>query len=153
VPQRGWLLDDAQLAGVRGDVLAHLDHVVDVGLRVGPPRYRQPDQVHRRRLLGAVGVAAEHHRADLAAADAAFQVEGDRERLPGRLERGDVRQQRPRVDVDGVAADGQDYRYPGRVEGLAQVLGRADAVAQVVLVDRFAQALGDPSMSRPAIPP
>jgi hypothetical protein len=64
-----------------------------------------------------------------------------------------VRQQRPRVDVDGVAADGQDDRYPGRVEGLAQVLGRADAVAQVVLVDRFAQALGDPSMSRPAIPP
>src|SRR3712207_7558585 len=54
-----------QYAGLLGDGLAHLDDVVDVALRVRPARNRQPNQVHRRRVLGSVRVPAEHHRADL----------------------------------------------------------------------------------------
>ena len=54
-----------------------------------------------------------------------------------------MRQERARVEVDRVAADGLDDRDAGRVERLAEVGGRADAVAQVVLVDDLAQALGD----------
>ena len=85
----------------------------------------------------------EHDRADLAAADAALEVERDGERLARVLERRDVRQQRPRVEVDGVAAERLDERDAGRVERLAEVGRRADPVAQVVLVDDLAQALGD----------
>ena len=88
-------------------------------------------------------MAAEHDGADLAAADAALAVERDRQRLARVVERRDVGQQRPRIEVDRVAADRLDDRDAGRVERLAEVGGRADPVAQVVLVDDLAQALGD----------
>ena len=117
VPQLGRLLDDAeagQLLRPLRDRGAHLDHVVDVALRVGAARDREPDELHRRGALGAVGLASEHDRADLAAAHAAGLVERDDERLPRILERGDLRQQRARVDVDGMAAHGPDDRDPDR---------------------------------------
>ena len=89
-------------------------HVVDVALGVGPARDRQADEVHRRRRLGPVRVPPEHHRPDLAAADPALHVEGDGQRLARVLQRRDVRQERPRVEVDGVAADRPDDRHAGR---------------------------------------
>ena len=51
VAQGPWRVDDpvaGQLIGAAGDVLAHLDHVVDVALRVRPPRDGQAHQVERR---------------------------------------------------------------------------------------------------------
>jgi plasmid stability protein len=86
VPQRRRLLDDApavQLAGAAGDVGADLDDVVDVALGVGAARHGEAHEVERRGPLGAVGPTAEHHRADLAAADAAGEVELDGQRLAG----------------------------------------------------------------------
>lgn len=65
----------------------------------------EADQVERGRLLGAVGAQAEHHRPDLAPANVARLVERDRERLPGVLERRDVREQGARVE---------EHRVPGR---------------------------------------
>src|SRR5829696_5204896 len=78
VPQRRRLEGDLvprQPVRLGGHRPADLDHVVDVALGVGPARNRQPDQVHAGRLLAAVGMPAEHHRADLARADAADLVQ------------------------------------------------------------------------------
>src|SRR5665647_966247 len=71
VAQGRGLVDDAvapQVSRVLCDVLADLDDVVDVALRVRPPRDGQPRQVEGGRHLRAVRLAAEHHRADLDAA-------------------------------------------------------------------------------------
>ena len=146
MPQRRRLLGDpvaAQVGRPGGDREDDLDHVVDVALGVGPAGDRQADQVHRGRGLGPVRVAPEHDRADLAAADPAHLVERDGQRLARVVERRDVRQEGPGVEVDGVTADRPDDRHPGRVERVAEVGGRADPVAQVVLVDDLAEALGD----------
>src|ERR1700722_6919436 len=54
VAQCGWLCDDpipGKVSGVGGHLAAHRNDVVDVALRVGAPRDRQPDQVHIRRPL------------------------------------------------------------------------------------------------------
>ena len=54
VAQGPWLVDDpvaGQLIGPAGDVLEDLDHVVDVALRVRPPRDGQAHQVERCRHL------------------------------------------------------------------------------------------------------
>ena len=113
MPELRGLVDDpepGQLGRPCGDGVAHLDHVVDVALRVRPPRDREADEVERRGPLGPVGVQAEHHRADLASADAPRLVERDGERLARVLERRDVREQRPCVEVHGVPADGMHDR-------------------------------------------
>ena len=114
-----------------------------MALRVRPARDRHADEVHRGRLLGAVGVPAEHHRPDLARADPSGLVERDRERLPRVLERRDVREQRSRVEVHRVPAGRLHERNAGTVERLGEVLGRADPVPQVVLVDALLQPLRD----------
>ena len=86
---------------------------------------------------------AEHHRPDLDAAHAALEVErvGERDARVG--ERRDVRQQRAGVDVDGVAAGRLDDRHAGRDQLVAEVLGGADAVAQVLLVDDLLEPARD----------
>ncbi len=84
VPELRRLVHDAVAAErvlPRGHARDDLDDVVDVALGVGPPRDREPHEIERRRRLGAVGVATEHHRPDLAAAHAALPVELDGERL------------------------------------------------------------------------
>ena len=56
VAERGGLLDDphaAQLAARFGDSADHLDHVVDVALRVDAARDGEAHQLHRRRLLAS----------------------------------------------------------------------------------------------------
>jgi hypothetical protein len=68
-------------------------------------------------------VPPEHHRPDLAAADAALAIEGDGQRLARVRQRGDVREKRPRVEVDGVAAERLHQRHPRRVERLAEIRG------------------------------
>jgi Beta-eliminating lyase len=62
VPELRGLVGDpepGQLGRPRGDGVAHLDHVVDVALRVRPPRDRDADEAERRGPLGPVGVQAE----------------------------------------------------------------------------------------------
>ena len=93
--------------------------------------------------LRAVRLAAEHHRADLAAAHPACLVQGDSERLTGVLERRDLREQGAGVHVDGVPADRGQHRQSGSPQRLAEVPGRADSVSQIVVVDNFAQPLGE----------
>src|SRR3990170_637886 len=78
-----------------------------------------------------------------AATDAALAVEGHGQRLAGVRERRDVRQERARVDVDGMSADRFDDGDAGAVERLAEVGRGADAVVQVVLLDHLRKALGD----------
>jgi hypothetical protein len=127
VAERGRLVDDAQpgqLLGPRRDPRDHLDHVVHVALRVRAPRDREPHEVHRRRHLAAVGAPPEHHRADLAAAHAALEVQRDRERLPRVRERRDVRQQRPRVEVHRVAAGRAHDRHAEPRQRLARYCGQ-----------------------------
>src|SRR5215472_10742690 len=132
-----------QIEGPVGDLCDDLDHVVDMALGVGAAGDGEADQVHRGRGLGAAGVQTEHHRADLAGSDAAFEVQGAGECLPWISQRVDVRQHCPGVDKHGVAAERHDYRHPSLFEPLAQVLHRAHAVAQVVMIDGLAQSLGD----------
>ena len=125
-----------------GHGLTDLDHVVDVALGVRPARDGQPDQVHARRVLAAVGMPAEHHRADLARPDAAGLVERHRQGLPGVGQRRDVRQQRARVQVDRVPTDRLQHRDPVPDQRIAEVRGGLDPVAQVVVVDHLPQPLG-----------
>ena len=114
-----------------------------MALGVGAARDRQADEVHRRRRLRAVGPPAEHHGADLAAADAALAVERDGEGLPRVGQRLDVGQHGSRVEVDGVPAERLHERHVGPVERLAEVRRRGDPVAEVVLLHDLPQALRD----------
>src|SRR5439155_25740566 len=120
----GGLVDDADAAELRG-VAVEVDDdagdVLEVGVRVDAARHGQADEVevgqgfHPR----AAGVgAAEHHATDLDGADAAFQIEGDREGLGGVELRGQVRSERAPVDVDGVAPNRLDDRDARRGERL-----------------------------------
>ena len=76
---QGLRLSDDPIAGQArgggGDLLADLDHVVDVTLSVGASGDGQSDQLHRGGRFGPVRVAAEHHGADLTATHAAGDVE------------------------------------------------------------------------------
>ena len=129
--------------GVRRHRQAHLDHVVDVALGVGAARDRETHQLHRRRLFAPVGVQAEHDRPDLAAADAADFVERDRQGLPRVRERVDVGEEPSGVEIDGMTADRLHDRHAAIGERVAEVGGRPDPVAEVVVLDRLAQPLGE----------
>ena len=52
-------------------------------------------------------------------------------------------QQGSGIEVHGVTADGLDAGDAGRDHALAEVLGRTDPVAEVVLIDDLAQPGGD----------
>ena len=130
-----------------------------MALRVGAPRDRHADEIHRRRRLAPVGVAPEHDGADLNAPDTAGFVERDRERLSGIGERRDVREERSRVDVHGVPACGFHDRHPGAVERVGEIFGRADPITQVIRFDGLRKALrdrleipaGEPAVGREAL--
>ena len=86
---------------------------------------------------------AEHQRANLDRADAAFQVQLRRQRHAGKLVQRNVRQEGARVDIDGVPAGRLHDGHAVLGDVVAQIGGGGDAVAQVVLVQRFLQAHGD----------
>src|SRR2546428_5551004 len=81
----------ATLPNLDGD----LDDVVDVALGIDAARDRQTHQVH-------LGGFAEHQRADLGRADAAFEVEFGGERHTRKLARPNMGQKGASVNVDGV---------------------------------------------------
>src|SRR5215831_1179759 len=83
-----------ELGGGFGDV-------VDVALGVDASWDRQAHELHGG---GWAVVAAEHHRADLAGADAAGAVEAADYGLAGEVLRRDVGAEALGIDVDGVAA-------------------------------------------------
>src|SRR5918996_2275177 len=145
VPQRRRLLHDAhstEIPGALRDPADDLDDVVDVRLGVDPARDGQADELHWCGRLGPVGMEPEHDRADLAAADAALTVEGAGQGLARVLEWRDVREQGGGVQVDRVPADRLHAWDPGLHQRLAEVRGRANPVAQVVLLDDLAQSGG-----------
>ena len=114
-----------------------------MALGVDPARESQAHQLHVSRNFTPVRPPAEHDRTDLDRAHAAGQVQRQRER-PGRvLAARDVGQHVQGVNIDGMAAGGQHDRHAGRGQLLPQVFDRADAVAQVVLIQRFKQPDGD----------
>ena len=141
----GWVDDpEALQGGSPGDhITGDLDHVVDVALGVGPSRDGETDEVHRRRRLRSVGMPAEHHGADLASPDPAGAIELHGQRLTRELERRDVRQERPRIEIDRVAAEWLDARDAGLDERVAEVGGRTRAIPEIVLVHHLRETLGD----------
>ena len=76
-------------------------------------------------------------------ADAAFEIELGGQRDAGKLVGGNVRQEGAGVEIDGVAAgrlhDGDSLLR----DVVAEIRGGGDAVAQVVLFERFLHADGD----------
>ena len=147
MPQELRCLDDAHAAdGVTSipHVLNSLEHVVHVALRVHAPRNREPHEVGTRRvLLAAVRVHAEHHGADFAAANAGLDIEFHGEGLAGVVQRLDVRQEAPRIEIDGVAARRRHDRDSGVEQAIDDVTRGQEPVVEVVLVEDFAQADGD----------
>src|SRR5439155_6729298 len=144
--QRRWLRcnpEAAQERGSFGDPSNRLDHVVNMALRVRSTRDRKPNEIHRGRRLRAVRLPAEHHRPDLAAADATFDVEGHGECLAGVFERRDVGQHRAGIDVHSVSADRQYHWNTGTVEHFTEVSRGPNPIAEVVLVDDLPETLRD----------
>ncbi len=127
-----------------GHLLQNMDHISKMALRVHPAGDGQPHQLQLRvDHLAAVRVGeGEHDRADLTGADAAFEVQGDRQRLPGELALRDVRQQLAGVQVDGVSAGRLDDRDALFDQPVADEGGLLEAVAQVALVQAFIQTGG-----------
>ena len=123
-----------------------------MALRVGAPGDGEPHEIHCRRDLAPVRLRSEHDGADLAGADPAGDVEGDRECLAGVLERRDVRQQRAGVDVDGVAPGRLQDGDAGGLQALAEVGGGADPVPEIVVVYRLLEPLGDRLQVAPGEP-
>ena len=54
-----------------------------------------------------------------------------------------MRQERPGVDVDRVAAERLHERHSGCEQAVAEIRGRARAVAEIVVVDGLGEALRD----------
>ena len=124
-------------------MLGHFDHVVDVALRVGPPRDGHADEVHVGGDFPPTHVPAEHRVADLAGPDPPVLVDRRAEALGGELGGRDVRQQRPRVNVHGVASRRLHDRVADLGEPLRQIFHRAEPILEVVLVQDFLEPLGD----------
>ena len=81
------------------------EYVIHVALRIHTPRNREPYEIRTGRVfLAAVRVHTEHHRADLAAADACLDVEFDGKGLARVLQRLDVRQETSCIEIHRVTA-------------------------------------------------
>src|SRR5205823_2200890 len=101
--------------GVACDVGENPADVLDVALRIDPPRDRQPHQLVRgdNQRLTVLVLLAEGEGPQLRGADAPFQIERARQRVPGEPVRRDVRQQAASVEVDRVEPRGLDDRHTG----------------------------------------
>src|ERR1017187_4935586 len=111
-------------------------HVIDVALRVHPPRNRQAQQLVPRRL-------AEHQAADLHAAYPRVPVQFHGQRLPRKLRRRYVRQHARRVDINGVPSRRLHNRDPAVRDVPPQVARGLDPVVQIILVQHFLQTHRD----------
>ena len=97
---------------------------------------RQSDEVHLRG-------GGEHQGADFDGADAAFEIEFGGKRNAGELVSRDVREEGAGIDIDRVAAGRLNDGDSGCGDVVAEVGGGGDAVAEVVLLERFLHADGD----------
>ena len=114
-----------------------------MALGVDPSRKRHPHQLHGRRLLAAVRLTPEHHRADLHRSDAPLDVQRQGERPSWIFIPGDMREQLAGVDVHRMATRGLDEGDSRPFHAFAQVFDGANAVAQIILIQRFLQPDGD----------
>ena len=138
VSQGGWFIGDP-VAGEGACPLFEfeddLDDIVDVGLGVGSAWDGEADEFH-------VGVLTHHDRANLTTSDAPGFVECDGEGLSRELVFGDVGAESRGIDIDRVTACWADGLDAGFMEFLAEVFGRADAVAEVVLAEDLVESDG-----------
>jgi hypothetical protein len=140
-------LQTAHLLAAAPDFQDDLDHIINVALGIDTAWDGEPHQVH-------FGGITEHEGADFHAADAALQVEFAGQSYAGKLLCRDVGEERAGVNINGVAAWGL---HNGDARGgnvIAKVSGGGNAVAQIILVQRFLQAHGDGfqiSAGQPAI--
>src|SRR5450759_561587 len=142
VPEHRRLLHDPHAANVLHDgvhVQQHLGYVVHVALCIDAARKGETHELQVGGALAAVGLLPEHHRSDLARADAPLDVQRDGERPPRVLVRWDVREPAPGIKVERVATRGTHDGDPGGDHLLGEVLHRADAVLQVVGIERLVQ--------------
>src|SRR5262245_36367009 len=130
-------------------------------LSISSMRYSQANQFHWSRAFGAgFGVASgQHHRADLAASDTCFLVQFNRESLPRKFERGNMRQHCFCIYIDSVAARGLNDRDSVIGDMLSEVAHRSKPVSEIVFMEYFLQAYCDgfeiparqPAISREAL--
>src|SRR5258708_5181640 len=94
--------------------------------------------------------SAEHHRTDFHAPYAGVPVERHDQRLSGKLAGRDMRAKRGGVNVNGVSTGRLDDLNARRQQLLADVLGAANAVAEVILVQDLLKTLSHGFQVAPA---
>ena len=114
----------------------HFYDIVNVTLGINPPWNREPDQIHLRG-------ARKHQKTDFHAANSSFQIKLCCQRNTWKLIRRDMRQERSGIEIDGVTTRWLHDRNAMARNVIAQISRRGDAVAQVVLFQRFLHANGD----------
>ena len=116
-----------------------------MALRVHAARQCEPHKVViGRHLAAGVGIcAAEHDSAYLHRPNSPLQVQRAAESLAWELLRWNMRQRRACVDVHGVAAGRLDDRDAGLPDPITEVLGTAQPVTQIVLVQHLLETLSD----------
>jgi len=103
------------------------NYIVDVALGIDAAGNREADQIHLCR-------AREHQSADFYAANSAFQIKFGGERNSRELIRRNVREEGTGIQIDRMAAGRLDYGNALACDVIAEICGRGDAVAQVVLL-------------------
>ena len=86
---------------------------------------------------------AKHQGANFDRTDAAFEIQLHGKRHAGKLLDRNVRQERARIEIDGVTARRLHDRHAFAGDVIAQVRGRSDAIAQIIFFQRLLQADGD----------
>src|SRR5262245_26723997 len=95
-------------------------------------------------MLSAILIAlSKYQGAHLERSDAAFDAKFRRERRARKLNRRDVRQERARVYVNGMAARRLHDGYAGRGQPVPQICSRPDAILQIIFVEGLVQTYGD----------
>src|SRR5215471_9128945 len=133
MPQKRRLLDDLEPANPRLPLVHfqyRLYYVIDVALRVDPPRDGQAQQ-----LVGSF--LAEHHRPDLDRTYPRMPIQLYRQRLRGKLTPRNVRQQARRVNIDRMTSRRLDDRHPAIGDVPTQIVHGGDPVAQVIRIENL----------------
>ena len=115
-----------------------------MALGIHPPGKREPDKFERRGfLLPGPRVLPKHDAAQFHRPDAAFQIHFVDQGDPRILQRRNVGQEPPRVEVDGVCARGLDQGQPQFQKFFFDVFHRCVAVNLVFHFQRFEKAHRD----------